>query len=156
GVNWFKMPDGALVVSLKDRQTLTIPRPDALGRVDAPAGRVPMQEALDQAYQMLLDRYGDSWYLWDLDTVRTWGQAAATQKQLEQDCQVLVDRYGDSRYLWDLETVRRWGKAPATQKQLEIIQKRCRGFDVTGLTKGEASQIMNRLFNGPKKGRRSA
>lgn len=120
GVNWFKMPDGALVVSLKDRQTLTIPCPDALGMVETPAGRVPMQKALDQAYQ------------------------------------VLLDRYGDSRYLWDLDTVRRWGKAPATQKQLEIIQKRCRGFDVTGLTKGEASQIMNRLFNGPKKGRRSA
>ena len=120
GVNWFKMPDGALVVSLKDRQTLTIPCPDALGMVETPAGRVPMQKALDQAYRLLRDRYEDS------------------------------------RYLWDLDTVRRWGKAPATQKQLEIIQKRCRGFDVTGLTKGEASQIMNRLFNGPKKGWRSA
>lgn len=108
------------MVSLKDRQTLTIPCPDALGMVETAGGRIPMQKALDQAYRLLRDRYEDS------------------------------------RYLWDLDTVRRWGRAPATQKQLEIIQKRCRGFDVTGLTKGEASQIMNRLFNGPKKGRRSA
>ena len=46
--------------------------------------------------------------------------------------------------------------APATEKQLQIIQKRCRGFDTTGLSKGDASQILNRLFNEPKKGRRSA
>lgn len=121
GVNWFKMPDGAMVVSLKDRQTLTVPCPDALGMVTLPDGRrLPMQKALDQAYLTLI-----------------------------QDHQ-------ESRYLWDLDTVRRWGKAPATEKQLAIIRRRCKGFDVTGLTKGEASQIMNRLFNGPRKGRRSA
>lgn len=32
----------------------------------------------------------------------------------------------------------------------------CKGFDTTGLSKGDASQILNRLFNGPEKGRRSA
>ena len=121
GVNWFKMPDGAMVVSLKDRQTLTVPCPDALGMVTLPDGRrLPMQKALDQAYL------------------------------------TLVQEHQESRYLWDLDTVRRWGKAPATEKQLAIIRRRCKGFDVTGLTKGEASQIMNRLFNGPRKGRRSA
>ena len=88
--------------------------------VAVPAGKIPMQKALDQAYMLLRDEYDDS------------------------------------RYLWDVESVRRWGKSPATEKQLEIIRRRCKGFDVTGLTKGEASQIMNRLFNGPKKGRRSA
>ena len=117
-VNWFKMPDGSLVCSLKDRQTLTIPCPDALGMVETTGGRMPMQKALDLSYQTLLRDY--------------------------QDC----------RCLWDLEQVRRWGKSPATQKQVEIIQKRCRGFDVSGLTKGEASQIMNRLFHGPGKRRR--
>lgn len=120
GVNWFKMPDGSLVCSLKDHQTLTIPCPDAVGMVTFPNGkRMKMQKALDLAY------------------VR------------------LIQDYPDSKYLWDLDTVRRWGKAPATQRQLEIIQRRCKGFDTTGLTKGDASQIMNRLFNGPKK-RRSA
>ena len=110
-----------MVVSLKDRQTLTIPCPDALGMVNLPDGRcLPMQKALDEAYVSLLQEHQDS------------------------------------RSLWDLEAVRRWGRAPATDKQLEIIRRRCKGFDVTGLTKGDASQIMNRLFNGPRRGRRSA
>ena len=116
GVNWFKMPDGSLVCSLKDREAITIPCPDTVGMVTFPNGqRMKMQKALDLAY------------------VR------------------LIQDYQDSKYLWDLDSVRRWGKAPATQKQIEIIRRRCKGFDTTGLTKGDASQIMNRLFNGPKK-----
>lgn len=53
----------------------------------------------------------------------------------------------DQQYLWDVTQVERWGKGPATEKQLSIIQRRCKGFDTTGLTKGQASQIMNRIFN---------
>lgn len=120
-VNWFKMPDGSLVCSLKDRQSITIPCPDSIGMVTFPNGqRMEMQKALDLAYLRLTRDY--------------------------QEC----------RYLWDLESVRRWGKAPATERQLKIIQRRCKGFDTAGLTKGDASQIMNRLFNGPKKRRKSA
>lgn len=119
-VNWFKLPDGSLIVSLEGRQSLSISCPDALGMVDMPDGRrIGMQEALDQAYRTL--------------TVEFQGQ----------------------RKLWDLQMVRRWGRAPATDKQIRVIQQRCKGFDTTGLTKGEASQIMNRLFSEPKK-RRSA
>lgn len=119
-VNWFKMPDGSLVCSLKDRRSIEIPCPDALGMVKLRTGeRMTMQQALDRAY------------------IR------------------LCTEYQDSRQLWDLGAVRRWGRSPATEKQLEIIRKRCKGFDTTGLTKGDASQIMNRLFHGPKK-RRSA
>ena len=83
------------------------------------------------------------------------GKRMKMQKALDLAYVRLIQDHQDSKYLWDLDTVRRWGKAPATQKQLEIIQRRCKGFDTTGLTKGDASQIMNRLFNGPKK-RRSA
>ena len=119
-VNWFKMPDGSLVCSLKDRRSIEIPCPDALGMVKLRTGeRMTMQQALDRAY------------------IR------------------LCTEYQDSRQLWDLGAVRRWGRSPATEKQLEIIRKRCKRFDTTGLTKGDASQIMNRLFHGPKK-RRSA
>ena len=80
------------------------------------------------------------------------------QKALDLAYVRLIRDYQDQRHLWDLEAVRRWGRSPATPKQLEIIRRRCKGFDVTGLTKGDASQIMNRLFNGPKKekGRKSA
>ena len=55
-----------------------------------------------------------------------------------------------SRYIWDLNAAKRWGKQPASEAQLRIIQRRCKGFDTTGLTKGQASQILNRLFNGGK------
>lgn len=123
-VNFFKMPDGSLVCSLADKQSLTIPCPDALGMVDLADGRrMGMQEAIDQVYS------------------------------------TLIRDHADQRQLWDLEMVRRWGRAPATEKQLQIIQRRCKGFDTTGLSKGDASQILNRLFNGPANGpkkRRSA
>lgn len=115
-INFFKMPDGEMVVSLADGKSLTIPCPNSLGLVHmADGSQVGMQEAIDRVYTELLRDY--------------------------TDC----------RQLWDLESVRRWGKAPATDKQVAIIQRRCKGFDTSGLSKGDASQILNRLFNAPKK-----
>lgn len=121
-INFFKMPDGEMVVSLAGGESLTIPCPNSLGFVPMPgSGLVGMQDAIDQVYTLLLEDYADC------------------------------------RQLWDLELVRRWGRAPATDKQISIIQRRCKGFNTTGLSKGDASQILNRLFNAPKKrGRRTA
>lgn len=120
-VNFFRMPDGSLVVSLgKGSGPLVIPCPDALGMVNLPDGRrMGMQEAIDQVYT------------------------------------VLVRDHSDSKALWDLNVVKSWGRAPATSKQLENINRQCKGFDTTGLSKGDASRILNRLFNGPKKRRAS-
>lgn len=72
------------------------------------------------------------------------------QEMFDRAYRLLQDQYGGQRYLWDLDSVNRWGKQPATESQLKIIQRRCRGFDTDGLTKGAASQILNRLFNGGK------
>ena len=121
-INFFKMPDGEMVVSLPDGKSLTIPCPNSLGLVPMPNGDwVGMQEAIDRVYTQLLNDYADC------------------------------------RKLWDLESVRRWGRSPATDKQIAIIQQGCKGFDTSGLSKGDANQILNRLFNSPKKkGRRSA
>ena len=117
-INFFKMPDGSLVCSLADRKSLTIPCPDALGKVNLADGRrMGMQEAIDLVYA------------------------------------TLTRDYADCRHLWDLERVRRWGRSPATEKKIQIIQRRCKDFDTSGLSKGDASQILNRLFNGPKKRR---
>lgn len=107
GVNYFRMPDGSLVCSLKDRKKVSIPCPDALGMV---WGR-PMQEVLDAAY-----------------------------KHLE-------GKYPEQRYLWDIRKVKSWGTKPASESQLKIIRRRCKGFNTENLTKGEASQILNRLFS---------
>lgn len=62
----------------------------------------------------------------------------------------LQTMYADDAYIWDLRLAKKWGKAPASEKQKQIIAKRCKGFDCADLTKGQASQILNRLFNGGK------
>ena len=116
-INFFKMPDGSLVCSLKDKK-ITIPCPDALGMVSMPDGtRCKMQEALDQTYYQL------------------------------------IRDHLDCRHLWDLQLVKKWGRMPATERQLELIRKRCKGYNPVGLSKGDASQILNRIFNEPR-GRR--
>ena len=117
-INFFKMPDGSLVCSLANNQSIVIPCPDALGMVSLPDGRrMGMQEAIDLVYT------------------------------------TLIRAYAHCRQLWDVNNVRRWGRSPATPKQLGIIRRRCKGFDTSGLSKGDASQILNRLFNEPKKRR---
>lgn len=79
------------------------------------------------------------------------------QEAIDRVYTQLLNDYADCRKLWDLESVRRWGRSPATDKQIAIIQQGCKGFDTSGLSKGDANQILNRLFNSPKKkGRRSA
>lgn len=78
------------------------------------------------------------------------GQRTPMQEALDMAYQTLREEHAEARYLWDLNAAKRWGRQPATESQLRIIQKRCRGFDTTGLTKGQASQILNRLFNGGK------
>lgn len=60
----------------------------------------------------------------------------------------LQTMYADDAYIWDLRLAKKWGKAPASEKQKQIIAKRCKSFDCSDLTKGQASQILNRLFNG--------
>jgi len=116
-VNWFKMPDSSLVLSLPDQKKMVIPCPDALGMVTLKDGSyIPMQEALDRAYT------------------------------------VLNEHCGAYRYIWDLGSAKKWGKKPASESQLKIINRMCKDFDTSELTKGQASQILNRLFNGkPKK-----
>lgn len=113
-VNYFKMPDGSMVVSLPDKVKLAIPCPDSIGMVEFAGQRMPMQAALDKLYLTL-----------------------------ESHC-------ADSRAIWDLNAAKRWGKAPATEGQLKIISRRCKGFDTSGLTKFQASQILNRLFGGKR------
>lgn len=109
-INWFRMPDGSLVCSLPEGKRLTIPCQDELGRVRIGGEFLPMQKALDRAYQCL------------------------------------CAHYEDQRYIWDLDQAKRWGKSPASEKQLSLIRRMCRGYDPSGLTKGEASQILNRVM----------
>lgn len=82
-VNWIRMPDGGLVCNLADRRQLRIPGPDELGRTIFAGERMDMQRALDQAYRILMERYPEERVIWDLNIVRRWGSAPASEKQLK-------------------------------------------------------------------------
>lgn len=82
-VNWFQMPDGELVCSLPDQMRLRIPPVDPLGNVQMNGMDVPLQEALDRAYLVLTEQFGDCRYLWDLKEVKRWGKAPASEKQMK-------------------------------------------------------------------------
>ena len=115
GVNYFKMPDGRMVVSLPNNKRFTIPAPDKLGMVTLGNEKVPYQSALDRVYK------------------------------------ALCDGYESSRMIWDIDKAKAWGKKPATEAQLKSINRRYPDFDTSELTRLQASQILNRMFNGGRK-----
>jgi superfamily II DNA or RNA helicase len=57
----------------------------------------------------------------------------------------LEANHEDKRYLWDLRIMKKWGTKPASDKQLETIKRFIPNPGT--LTKLEASQILNRIFN---------
>lgn len=81
GVNYFKMPDGSLVCTLREGKKIIIPPQDELGRVIINGNLIPMQQALDMSYVTLASNYPDDRYIWDLNIVRRWGSAPASDKQ---------------------------------------------------------------------------
>ena len=108
-VNWFKQPNGDLVCTLKSKR-LIIPAQDELGNTILNGKEYKMQEALDFAYQYL------------------------------------IENYSDQKYLWDISVVKKWGKSEASEKQKFMINKFLKDYDTSGLTKSEASLILNRLL----------
>lgn len=108
-VNWFKMPNGDLVCTLKGTR-LVIPAQDELGNTSFGNTSMKMQEALDQAYTYL------------------------------------IENYAEQQYIWDTVLIKKWGNGPASEKQKMLVQKRFKDYDVSELTKIEASQILNRVF----------
>ena len=79
-VNWFKMPNGDMVLQLKNRR-LIIPCPNELGETTLNNQKVKLQEAFDKAYEYLIDNYSEQRYLWDVAIVKKWGKSQATEKQ---------------------------------------------------------------------------
>ena len=80
-----------------------------------------------------------------LGNVAMKGKSWAIQDLLDKAYKVLEARYKDQRYLWDVNQIKRWGRSEATEGQLRIIRRQCKSFDCSNLTKGQASQIINRL-----------
>lgn len=79
-VNWFKMPNGDMVLQLKNRR-LIIPCSNELGETTLNNKKIKLQEAFDSAYEYLLENYMDQKYLWDVAVVKKWGKSQATEKQ---------------------------------------------------------------------------
>lgn len=82
-INFFQMPDGSLVCSLPERKKLSIPCPDELGNVVYKGIQTDMQSAVDMVYSELNELYSESEYIWNLQKVKRWGSAPASDRQIE-------------------------------------------------------------------------
>lgn len=81
GVNYFKMPNGNMVVSIPKRR-IVIPAQDELGKTIWNGKKVTMQRAFDEAYLYLKENYADVEYIWNVDMMRKWGKVPASEKQV--------------------------------------------------------------------------
>lgn len=79
-VNWFKMPNGDFVCTLKNFK-LIIPAQDELGETILYGKRMKMQEAFDLAYKYLCENFEDQKYIWDVKQIKKWGRSEASEKQ---------------------------------------------------------------------------
>lgn len=89
----------------------------------------------------------------ELGRTRIGGKLVSMQEAFDRAYICLTEHYDDTRYIWDLNQVKRWGKSPASDKQINLIRKMAKRykFDPMNLTKGEASQVLNRLMCGKGK-----
>lgn len=81
-VNYFKMPDGSMTVSLPNKVRIEISAADELGRAMYDGQLMDMQDILDMIYETLCNDYPDSRAIWDLNAVKRWGSAPATEAQI--------------------------------------------------------------------------
>lgn len=79
-VNWFKMPNGDFVCTLKNFK-LIIPAQDELGETILYGKRMKMQEAFDLAYKYLCENFEEQKYIWDVKQIKRWGRSEASEKQ---------------------------------------------------------------------------
>ena len=83
GVNYFKMPNGNMVVSLP-RRRIVIPAQDELGKTTIGGKKMSMQKAFDEVYLYLKENCADYEYIWNIDSMRKWGRYPASEKQITQ------------------------------------------------------------------------
>ena len=141
GVNYFRMPDGRLILS---EPRMIIPAEDSLGRILWNGRPEPAQKVFDEVYSNLQRNYSNQRALWDLNVMRHWGNYPASEKQ-----RALIERsYPEFRgkELTKFEAgqiITRHFASPPTKKQKYILS--CAGYDVEGMTKYDAIQIIRRL-----------
>lgn len=52
----------------------------------------------------------------------------------------------DTEYIWNKDKIKKWADKPASEAQLTNIKKYVPNCNYKNLTKGEASQVLNRAF----------
>lgn len=85
-----------------------------------------------------------------LGFVELGGVKVEYQTALDRAYRLLAERYEDSRRIWDLDQAKGWGRKPATEAQKRIISRKYKDLDVDGLTRLQASQVLNRMYGGRK------
>lgn len=141
GVNYFKMPDGSLILS---EPRIIIPAEDSLGRIQWKGRIEPAQKVFDDVYNDLQLNHSENRALWDLNITRHWGNTPATEKQ-----KMLIRRHYpefDVSRLTKFEAgqiLTRHFSAPPTEKQKYFLRRN--GYNVEGLNKYDAIQIIRRL-----------
>ena len=83
GVNYFKMPNGDMVVSIS-KTRIKIPAQDELGKTIWNGQKVSMQKALDECYLYLQENYSEYEYIWNIEKMKKWGKYPASEKQIKQ------------------------------------------------------------------------
>ena len=81
GVNYFKMPNGNMVVSLP-RRRIVIPAQDELGKTTIGGKKMSMQKAFDEVYTFLKENCPDQEYIWNVEMMKKWGKVPASEKQI--------------------------------------------------------------------------
>lgn len=75
------------------------------------------------------------------------GVTVPMQAALDALYKLLQRDYPEDRYIWDTREMKRWANKPATEEQIKLVKRKCKGFDTDGMTKGQASLILNRVLN---------
>lgn len=81
GVNYFKMPNGDMVVSIPKRR-IVIPAQDELGKTVLDGRKMSMQKAFDEIYLYLKENYSQYEYIWNVENMKKWGRVPASEKQI--------------------------------------------------------------------------
>lgn len=81
GVNYFKMPNGDMVVSIPKRK-IRIPAQDELGKTTLNGKKISMQKAFDEVYLYLKENYPQFEYIWNIESIKKWGKVPASEKQV--------------------------------------------------------------------------
>lgn len=115
-VNYFKMPDGTMIVKLPERKWFRISPINKLGHTNVLCsdGRKKLDIKAQEAFDVVF-------------------------KVLRSECMA-------HEYIWNTEICKKWGSKPASDKQKELIARRLPNYDISELTKLEAGCILNRLF----------